>query len=669
MRIRKPTDRPPDLTSAVLKPALVLAGVGAGAAGWMALQTAEYPGRLLPFYPVLLAAFGALWLAVRWLIRRHVVRPIGVLIETMEQCAMDCNAARMPDQRTREFQFVADTLNHSLDRMVRNEAKTRAVIESAADGIITINHRGIIQTFNPAAERMFGHAATAVIGRNVSMLMPEPHSRKHDDYMLRHLQTGIAKILDFPREEQAVRADGTTFPISLTVTRVGLSDEPLFCGVIRDITEEKNAERDVLLYTSQIESANIKLAEAKHEAEQAKHLAEAASSSKSEFLANMSHEIRTPMTAILGYAENLLDASLTAEDRKSAVATILRNGSHLMSLINDILDLSKIEAGKLTVECVPCSPVQILADVVSLMRVRAEAKRLRLDTDFQCPLPSLVRSDPTRLRQILINLCGNAIKFTELGSVTLRMRHEQSLLGEPRLCFELVDTGIGMTPEQVGRLFRPFEQADSSTTRRFGGTGLGLSISKRLAEMLGGDIEVESEPGVGSTFRVTVKADPAAGSELLYGVSETLLSRNDQRKRDRKGKVNLRANLLLAEDGPDNQRLISFLLRKAGAQVTIAPNGQAAVIMAMQAENTGTPFDLVLMDMQMPVMDGYQATGELRRQGFQRPIVALTANAMSGDREKCLAAGCTEFASKPIDRDLLLQTIGGLLGQGPEAEA
>ena len=610
-------------------------------------------------------ALVALLLLVSFLLRTYAHRPLRGLVQTMELCAVDGAAARAPAQRTAELGLVAQTLNRTLDRMVRNEAKIKAVIEAAPDAIVTINHRGTVQTFNPAAERMFGYAAKAVVGRNVSMLLPAPHAQKHDEYLRRYLETGVAKVLDFAREEQAMRSNGKSFPISLTVTRVELGDEPpLFCGVIRDISDEKAAARELMHHAARLETVNTQLAGAMAKAEQAMAMAEAANQSKSEFLANMSHEIRTPMTAILGYAENLQDLQLSPAERRAAVTTILRNGDHLMTLINDILDLSKIEAGKLQMENIECSPVHVLAEVASLMRVRAEAKRLELRTEFVCPLPSIVRTDPTRLRQILLNLAGNAIKFTEQGHVTLRLSMPDA--GQPQLLFEIQDSGIGMTQEQVSNLFRPFEQADSSTTRRFGGTGLGLNISKRLAQMLGGDIEVDSEPGEGSAFHLTVSAGDLAGVAMLEQVAEALSQRQSRKAVAKAADVQLTARLLLAEDGPDNQRLISFLLKRAGASVAVAPDGKTATEMALAAEASSTPFDLVLMDMQMPIMDGYEATQSLRQAGFKKPILALTANTMAGDRERCLDAGCTEFASKPVDRRALLETLARLLaGEAP----
>ncbi|MFO0758897.1 MAG: ATP-binding protein [Byssovorax sp.] len=378
--------------------------------------------------------------------------------------------------------------------------------------------------------------------------------------------------------------------------------------------------------------------------------AEQANQAKSEFLANMSHEIRTPMSAVLGYADLLLDGDLGPVERIAHAQTIRRNGEHLLAILNDILDLSKIEAGKLTLERIACSPIQILAEVGSLMRVRATDKGLRFDIAYDTPIPETIVSDPTRLRQILLNLVSNAVKFTSDGGVRLAVRCEGADSPSPRLCFAVSDTGIGMTQAQLERLFRPFAQADSSMTRRFGGTGLGLSISVRLAEMLGGAIAVESAPEEGSTFTLAVETGPLAGVKMLArpvtaSLPPTRLPKIGGLEERLEG-----LRVLLAEDGPDNQRLLSAHLGRAGAEVTVAGNGRVAVDKALGALRFGEPFDVILMDMQMPELDGYGATSLLRIEGYRKPIVALTAHAMAGDRERCLAAGCDDYLTKPVHR-------------------
>ncbi len=389
--------------------------------------------------------------------------------------------------------------------------------------------------------------------------------------------------------------------------------------------------------------------------------AENATQAKSEFLANMSHEIRTPMTAILGFSDLLLEnigKPDCVEEKVEAVKTIQRNGKYLLEIINDILDLSKIEAGRTEIERVSCSPMMVIEDVVDLMQVRAQEKNLRLSCQFRGVLPRLIQTDSTRLRQILINTIGNAVKFTEKGDVRVIAQLRNDVVLYPVLEVQVIDTGIGMSATQLDRLFSPFSQADNSTTRRFGGTGLGLAISRRLANMLGGDIVVESELDRGSTFTITVATGPLKGIELYDPCAKAT-------SHDSATSVSATASpddvvgcrVLVAEDGIDNQRLIRCLLEKAGAEVTVANNGEEAIDAVAEAEEAGQPFRVILMDMQMPVLDGYGASHRLRQQGCQVPIVALTAHAMKGDRQKCVAAGCDDYISKPIDRHVLLDTV------------
>jgi signal transduction histidine kinase/DNA-binding response OmpR family regulator len=380
---------------------------------------------------------------------------------------------------------------------------------------------------------------------------------------------------------------------------------------------------------------------------EARNAAIGAAQTKSEFLANMSHEIRTPLTAILGFTGVLADPALSPDERSAHLATIQRNGEHLLSVINDILDLSKIEAGKLIVERIACPVGDLVAGVASLMGARARERGLTFSVEYAGPVPERIRTDPTRLRQILMNLLGNAIKFTEPGG---SVRLVVGLIdgAHARVRFDVVDTGIGVDPALQERLFTPFTQADASTSRRYGGSGLGLTISRRLARMLGGDITVASEVGRGSTFSVDVDPGPVTGVARSVPASAPAPSAAAVRS-----SVRIEGRLLLAEDAPDNQRLITFYLRRAGATVDVAENGRVAVDKAL----AGAPYDVVLMDMQMPEMDGYDATAELRRAGYRGPIIALTAHAMDGDREKCLRAGCDDFATKPIDRNGLLALV------------
>ncbi|MBX7164943.1 MAG: response regulator [Pirellulales bacterium] len=421
-----------------------------------------------------------------------------------------------------------------------------------------------------------------------------------------------------------------------------------------EIAERKWLESELREHAANLAYLNVEL-------EVAKATCEAASQSKSEFLANMSHELRTPMTAILGFTDVLL-GNLDQEEDLEACRTIRRNGEHLLVLLNDILDLSKIEAGRMQVEELNCSPQEVLDDVIKLMRVRTDAKGLSLGIRYEGPIPERIVTDPTRWRQILVNLVGNAVKFTEVGGISLVVRLNDAAGPLPMLSVDIIDTGIGISDEKIGQLFQPFTQADASTSRRFGGTGLGLTISRRLAELLGGSIEVTSTAHVGSCFTVSISTGSLQGVALVdphQALAPAIVSQLPLPA------VELPVRVLLVEDGPDNQRLISFLLKKAGAEVKLAGNGEQGVELAMasqegwgnQAENEDAAYDIVLMDMQMPIMDGYQATAELRRLGYAGPIIALTAHAMSHDRQRCLDVGCDDYLTKPIDRQALLEMV------------
>ncbi len=404
--------------------------------------------------------------------------------------------------------------------------------------------------------------------------------------------------------------------------------------------------------------------------------AQAADRAKSEFLANMSHEIRTPLAAILGYAELLREGrdpvEMTPIGQSDALETIHRNGEHLLQVINDILDLSKIEAGRLELELRFASPRQIVTEVLALFAPRATAKSLRLESCFDDELPDAVETDPTRLRQILLNIVGNAIKFTEIGGVRVDAKWTGAETGPGRIELVIRDSGIGMTHEEVSRLFQPFSQADGSTSRRYGGTGLGLglAICRRLVQMLGGSIDVTSEPEKGSCFTVSLpvartRSQRANGATTANGHHAP--PRNAAVSRGAPDLCLAGYRILLAEDSADNQRLIRHLLQRAGAEVALADNGQSAVDQALQLQQ-GSAFDLILMDMQMPIMDGYEATTRLRWAGYRRPILALTAHALGTEQEKCLAAGCDEVCTKPIDRAAFFAAIRRRVRQG-EAEA
>ncbi len=383
----------------------------------------------------------------------------------------------------------------------------------------------------------------------------------------------------------------------------------------------------------------------------AKEQAEAANRSKSEFLANMSHEIRTPLNGILGFTELLIRGADggNEQERSDFLKTIRSSGKHLLQLLNDVLDISKIEAGQMQVETITCSPHQLLAEVVSVLRVPARKKGIVLDYRWETGIPETIQSDPHRLKQLLMNLVNNAIKFTDEGSVQV----VASLLDTgptPMVQFQVRDTGIGIAPDKLESIFQPFIQGDNSVTRKYGGTGLGLAISHRIARSLGGDLTVESNVGQGSVFTVAVEAGDLTGVTIT---ARPPVAVTGDVGREATGSASLEGmTILLVDDGETNRKLIGLFLTRSGATVEMAENGA----LALHATER-TKFDVILMDMQMPVMDGYTATVRLREKQFRGPIIALTAHAMKGDREKCEAAGCSGYLAKPVNMDELVRTV------------
>ncbi len=406
----------------------------------------------------------------------------------------------------------------------------------------------------------------------------------------------------------------------------------------------------------QVRDRTRHLREANEQLSCAVEQAKAADQAKSAFLANMSHEIRTPLTAILGYAELLHRSSKDKADEEK-LSTIIDNGKHLLALLNDILDLSKIEAGRLELERLPVSPFQVAQDVISLMEAQATAKQLVLESRFGDELPREIICDPTRVRQILVNLVGNAVKFTETGWVRLVVTCP---LPET-ICFTVIDSGIGISPEAQSELFQPFTQSDVSMTRRFGGSGLGLAISQRLARLLGGEIVCSSQVGEGSTFVLTLPSRVSERSVLINYhtfLEEQQSTPEEASEPSAQSESAAGCRVLLVEDTRTNQLLISaFLHESLNADVTVCENGQLGYEAAMDAMRAGSPFDVILMDMQMPVLDGYGASRKLRADAYQGPIIALTAHAMAHDRQKCLDAGCNDYATKPIDPEQLTAKV------------
>ncbi len=768
------------------------------------------------------------------------------------------------------------------ERVIADQ-KVRSIIDNAADGIIVMSDQGIVQSYSPAAERMFGFTSFEVIGKNIKMLMPEPTRSEHDGYLKQYQEGAEARVVGKRREVVGLRKNGQTFPMDLAVSEINLAGEHLYTGIVRDITERKEMEKSILVERERLQSildtspvgvsittegvlqfANPRFTELfglksgdsmvdtyvnpkvqgemralmeqegvlrdyelqsygpKHEIQDvmvsvqsiehngkasylgwqvdisnqksvqnelsiAKVLAEEATKAKGDFLANMSHEIRTPMNAIIGLSHLALATKLDAK-QQDYITKVHNSGQNLLGIINDILDFSKIEAGKLDIEYIDFDLNEVFDHLSSVVGFKAGEKNLELLVSLPQNIPTDLCGDPLRLGQILINLSNNAVKFTDAGDITINVRLIDEESDRVNLRFEIKDTGIGLTQEQQGKLFRSFSQADGSTTRKYGGTGLGLSISKKLVELMGGEIGVESEPGKGSTFyfnavlkraksklqrkrqviptdlqgiRVLVVDDNATSRDILidyldsFGFQsdevasgeEAIQQLQDASKDDpyqlvlmdwqmsgmngieaserilhselltckpsiimvsaygredlfeqaqavgingylvkpvnqsmlfdtimfafdrateglsvsnRVGDVAVAskalrgAHLLLVEDNAINQQVAQELLLKAGITVTIANNGKEAVELVARDS-----FDGVLMDLQMPVMDGFEATRIIRQdERFKElPIIAMTANAMAGDRERCLEVGMNDHVAKPIELNELYDAL------------
>ena len=512
---------------------------------------------------------------------------------------------------------LADEVRERTAELVTSEARTRAVLHTMADGVVQIDAAGTILLTNFAVGTMFGYEPEELAGQNVNILMPEPDRSCHDGYLHHYQQTRQAKIVGRQLEVRGRRKDGSTFPLELAVNELVDDAGITFIGVMRDLTlhHEMRRAQQVALEESQ-RLTNM----------------------KSAFLANMSHEIRTPLSAVMGFARISMRENEGRSSQASSVR-ILEAGEHLLEVINDILDFSKIEAGKLKIEMRPFSLAAVLEASLTYVAEAAKGKGIEVSLTTAEDLPSWVTGDSLRIKQILINLLSNAVKFTQRGQVTLTA---DRLEGD-QLRFSVEDTGIGMTAEQLSRLFDAFEQADSSTSREYGGTGLGLAISRRLAQLMDGSITVDSTPGLGSIFTLTL---PLAEALPQPGSAHVQLPG---------GRRLAGLRFLVADDVETNRLIIDDLLRQEGAQAEYAVNGRDALELLAQRGNEA--FDVVLMDVQMPVLDGLDATGEIRKCAPQLPVIGLTAHALADERDRCLAAGMVDHVTKPVDSDALVAAI------------
>ncbi|MYM38122.1 response regulator [Pseudoduganella sp. CY13W] len=534
-------------------------------------------------------------------------------------------------------------LTESMQRLGDSQAKLQTIVDTALDAVVRMDLNGSIVGWNTQAERTFGWSRDEVMGMSLDQTIIPQRFRYEHRRGLQRLAAGndVTRVLDARIEVVALRRSGEEFPIELAITKVKSEGQHSyeFCAFIRDISDRREREQKLL-------NANV--------------MAEAANIAKSEFLANMSHEIRTPMSAVIGMAYLALRTEMTPKQH-DYITKIHRAALSLLGIINDILDFSKIEAGRLEVEQIPFLLDDVLTNVSSVTTQRASDKHLRYLVTTGEDVPRYLVGDPLRLGQVLINLANNAVKFTEKGELELRcqLAPGDAPDGMVRLRFSVRDTGIGMTAQQKGRLFRAFSQANGSTTRNYGGTGLGLSISQQLVRLMGGNIEVESRPGFGSTFYFDLqlaRSDAAALSVqavLHQGAVADLPLQATQRRS---------ARVLLAEDSPVNQYVTRELLVLQGLQVDTVGNGQEALDRLKEVGPQG--YDLVLMDLAMPVMDGHEATRLLRqdKRYDELPLIAVTSRALAGMQARCIEEGMQDYITKPIDPQRLYAVLSRWLG-------
>jgi PAS domain S-box-containing protein len=532
-------------------------------------------------------------------------------------------------------------LSHSMQQARDSQAKLQTIVDTALDAVVRMDLEGRIVGWNRQAEIIFGWSREEALGLELDKTIMPPRFRyEHRRGMQRYMSGTSSGVMNTRIEVYALRRNGEEFPIELAITQVKTEERNSyeFCAFIRDISERREREQKLV-------TANV--------------MAEAANIAKSEFLANMSHEIRAPMSAVIGMAYLALRTELTPRQH-DYVGKIHRAALTQLGIINDILDFSRIEAGRLEVESIPFALEEVLANVHSVTAQRAADKQLTYETVVAPGVPRYLVGDPLRLGQVLINLVNNAAKFTREGGLELRCELQGGEAdGKVVLRFSVRDTGIGMTPQQKSRLFRAFSQANGSTTRQYGGTGLGLSISQQLVRLMGGNIDVRSEVDQGSTFQFDLAfalsdaATLSVRAAVHHGVAgDVTPGALPQRK----------VRVLLAEDSPDHQDVTRELLELQGLAVEVVANGREAVDRLMEADPR--TFDLVLMDLGMPLMDGHEATRLLRADArfSELPIIAVTSHAVAGVQARCLDEGMQDYISKPIDPQRLYRVLSRWLG-------
>lgn len=540
-------------------------------------------------------------------------------------------------QIARSFGTLATRLKTECDALRDSEERTRLIVDNALDSVITMDSAGEIIGWNAQAELMFGWPQSEALGRSLAeTIVPPQHREAHTRGLNHFLKTGEGPVLNKRIEISAVNRDGREFPSEITICPAKVGDSYHFSAFVRDITEQKRAQSEL---------------------EDARDAAEAANRAKSQFLANMSHEIRTPMNGVLGMTELALDTDLSQEQREY-LELVKSSANALLTVINDILDFSKIEAGKLPLESLDFSLIDCLGDAIKTLGLRAHQKGLELVGHISPEVPDMLIGDPGRLRQVVMNLAGNAIKFTDEGEVVVRVRTESRGTKDVLLHFTVTDTGVGIDADKLQLIFRPFEQADGSTTRKFGGTGLGLTISSQLVELMGGRIWVESEPGCGSTFHFTMR----------FPVSAKPSSRAI-----RKPSASLRGMpVMIVEDNAANRNMLVEMLSHWHMCPTAVENGRLGLMTMQTSSNAGQKFPLVLIDAEMPDMDGFAVAEQIRRDPklAGATIMMLTTTGQATDAERCRQLDIAAYLTKPVKQSDLFDVIVDALGTSAlESEA
>ncbi len=602
-------------------------------------------------------------------LRRTLTRPIANLTQASELVRASASYThRVPAtgadevaQLGKNFNAMMDVIQQREDDLRKLTIFQRTILNNVAYGIISATPEGTVTSFNPAAEHLLGYTADEIVGKQTPGYWHDPeevvrYAQQLTDELGETIQEGFDVFAARPRrnltEEREwtfIRKDGKRVPVNLSVTALWDEGGEItgFVGLVYDLSERKQAEQELLRYREQLEET---VQQRTHELRLARDAADSANKAKSAFLANMSHELRTPLNAILGFSQLVRqDQSLTSSQREN-LDIINNSGDHLLKLINDVLEIAKIEAGKLQLEVATFDLHKLVREVSDMMSLRAQQKGLQLELDQSSAFPRLIKGDEARLRQILVNLVSNAVKFTEQGGVTMRLRSRHN--AHHHLLIEVEDTGPGISKKDQQRLFKPFEQLSAGAASQ-GGTGLGLAIVHQFVQLMAGNVSVESKPGQGSLFRVDLPLNEPDEAEMIRLIDESHgavvgLARGQGSRR-----------ILIAEDQRDNQILLTRLMTDLGLEVKVAQNGEECI----QIFQSWKP-DLIWMDQRMPVMDGVEATRRIRELpgGKQVKVVAVTASALK-DQEKTLrTSGMDDYVSKPYRFDEIFHSLEKQLG-------